>query len=127
MKATAPQSAESSFEFAGQKFTAVMDNRAIAVFERESDQSIVTALQHIKQCETEKTAPKISILAYMILAALNRHHPEVDYDKAMEMVLDEAVQAALGTATSAAMPKAKVGDGPFPKKKPRRKRGTGKA
>jgi hypothetical protein len=127
MKATAPQSAESSFTFAGEKFTAIMDNRAIAVFERESDQSIVAALEHIRQCEQQKIPPKISILAYMIMAAVNRHHPEVDYDKAMEMVLDEAVQAALGTATSAAMPKPKAGDGPFPEKKARRKRGTGKA
>ncbi|MGX7926459.1 hypothetical protein ACWPMX_07785 [Tsuneonella sp. HG094] len=99
-----------AFEYDGSRYEMVFDMKAIAFFEREADMSIIEVLGDLEAAREEARAPKVAGLAFLMQAGLRRHHPEVSPERALRMAGDPAVQAALGSGVSAAMPDAPADD-----------------
>jgi Phage tail tube protein, GTA-gp10 len=88
-----------TIEYGGASYRLVLDWTAIAWFERQSGASLLEVYAGMAQ-----GMPKLSLLAYLLHAGLQQYHPEVDFDTAGRMSLDEGVRAALDLATEEAMP-----------------------
>ena len=83
----------------GTRYSLLLDWTAIAFFERETDASLIDFYAGLVTGR-----PKLSHLAYFLLAMMQRHHPEVTLDMAGQMAMDDAVRAKLDLAAAAAMP-----------------------
>lgn len=95
-----------AFDYQGDRYQMVFDMQAIAFFEREADVSIIEALGALEAGSNGGRPPKVSQLAFLMQAGLRRHHPGLSAEDALAMAGDPAVQAALGTSVSSAMPDA---------------------
>lgn len=99
-----------SFEFEGQRYTLEFDFTAIAVFEQVAGLSIVLAL-----AEMQAGVPKVSHVAWLLQAALKKHHPAVTADDCLKMLASDGVKAQLDIALDLAMPPpAAAGEGDEP-------------
>jgi hypothetical protein len=126
------QAGEVALQWRGQSLTLVFDFAAIKAFESEGE-SLFTALDHLQAVAMSdqidpKTGvrhpvvrPRVTMIAELVSAGLQRHHPEVTPEMALEMVGDAEVWGALFAGYAAAMPSPKTAGGdaadPFPKKK----------
>lgn len=93
-----------AFDFEGCRYAMVFDMKAIAFFEREADVSILDTLASLEAAKEGRRQPKLSHLAMLMQAGLQRHHPGVSLDAAMAMAGSPEVQKALGASVAAAMP-----------------------
>lgn len=103
---------EIGFAFDGADYTLAFDWRAIAFFERESGVSFIEAF-----IDAQQPIPKVSLLAFMVQAGLQRHHAGIDLDTAGKMAMDDAVRRTLDLAQSAALPEAEPTAGKAPAKR----------
>jgi len=121
--------AEVELEIDGETFTMVFDMAAIARFEDQTNLSIFAVLEQFAD-EEGRDPPKLSVMGAILEAGLHRHHPEIDRDAAMEMVVSPAGQEAMAKAFELAMPPADEGNAkaakPKPPAKAKRKGSTGK-
>lgn len=88
-------------EHEGVSYSLLLDWAAIAYFERHADVSLIDFYVGLLTGR-----PKLSHLAYFLLAMLQRHHSEVTLDMAGKMAMDDKVRAKLDLAAAAAMPSA---------------------
>lgn len=85
--------------FDGKTWTLRMDWAAIAFFERVSGASLVDFL-----VDQQRGRPKLSHMAYLLQAAMQRHHAGIDLDTCGRMAFDPDVQARLFELTGESMP-----------------------
>lgn len=129
------QAGEVALEWRGQPFKLVFDFAAIAAFEA-GGASIFDALDHLQAVANGRSRPRVTLIATLIAAGLQRHHPEITAEAALEMVGDPAVWGALFAGYAAAMPaQVETGDADgggnppplaSPKRKAKARAGTGR-
>lgn len=96
---------EVPLEWQGRRFTLVLDWAAIAWFERTADTSMVDFYAALALGR-----PRLSHLAWFLMAMLQRHHAAVTLDEAGAMAMDDGVRRQLDLAAGAAMPSASAGE-----------------
>lgn len=108
----APPIGEVEFQFEGMAYVMLFDWGALAQYERAMQESIFAIFAELERYQVAadakvpnlmRFAPRMSAVGALVKAGLARHHPDVDYDLAMRMFADPAVQAALGAASEASM------------------------
>lgn len=99
-----PSTGEVGFEVDGKNYVLTFDMKAIAFFERETDMSIVDALAALEAAQEAGRSPKLSHLAYLMQAGLQRHHAGISSEDAMALAVHPAVQGVLGAGLQASMP-----------------------
>ena len=119
---------EVAMTWRGQPYKLVFDFAAIKTFERDG-QSLFAALDHLQAVALSGqvnpktgvmrpvTMPRVAMIAELISAGLQRHHPDVTPEAAVEMIGDADVWSALFAGYEAAMPPSKPGGDaadPFP-------------
>ncbi len=125
---------EVEFEFEGAHYVMIFDWGALAQYERAMSESIFAIFAELERYQVAvdaklpnlmRFAPRMSAVGALVKAGLTRHHPDVEYDLAMRMFADPAVQAALGAASEASMGGGDAGAGepaPAPTAKARAKK-----
>lgn len=106
----------------GKPLTLVFDFAAIKTFERDG-QSLFAALDHLQAvalsgqvnpatgARRAVTMPRVALIAELISAGLQRHHPEMTPEAAVEMIGDPDVWSALFAGYEAAMPPPRAAGG----------------
>jgi hypothetical protein len=107
----APRRIELPFTYQGHAFTAVFNMATIARFEEDTGQSVI---DFVTRLGGGGSAPRISDLGRLLLAALGEHHPDLTLEHAMELITQPQVQALFTKGIAAAMPQPGdiPGDGP---------------
>jgi len=127
------QKGEVTLAIGSDRYTLVFDWEAIAIFEDATDRSILEVMGEFDAAARGAGGPpKLTTLASLLSAAMQRHHPAMDRSACMGLVISPEAQSALAEAFEFAMPIAEdpgeVGNGPAGKPAARKSpRSTGKA
>jgi hypothetical protein len=97
---------EVKFKIGADEFVLVFSSEAIVAFEREERYAILDGITHLSAVLAKEVTPQLTLIASMILAGMQRHHPRVTHGWCLTNALRPHVLRALFTALLKAMPAA---------------------